>query len=87
VRYSHIIDAETGRPITHTTASVTVLADSAMLADAWATALLALGRERGMDVSTALDLAVFFIVRDESSGEDGFMTVATPKFQALQVKE
>lgn len=85
VRYSHIIDADTGRPITHETASVTVLAETAMLADGWATALLALGQERGMDLAEDADLAVFFMVRDESAGETGFMTVATPQFEALQV--
>lgn len=84
VRYSHIIDAVTGRPVTHKTASVTVLAESAMLADAWATALLALGEERGMEVSKRHDLAVFFIVRGDSSAEDGFSTIATPRFEAAQ---
>jgi thiamine biosynthesis lipoprotein len=84
VRYSHIIDAETGRPITHKTASVTVLAESAMLADAWATAFLALGQQRGMQLAEDSGLAVFFIVRDESAGETGFVTAATPQFEAVQ---
>ncbi len=84
VRYSHIIDAVTGRPVTHKTASVTVLAESAMLADAWATALLALGEQRGMEVSKRHDLAVFFIVRDDSSAETGFSSIVTPRFEAAQ---
>jgi thiamine biosynthesis lipoprotein len=46
IRYSHIIDAQTGRPVTHPTASVTVLTQNTMLADAWATALLVLGNDR-----------------------------------------
>ncbi|MEM1050321.1 MAG: FAD:protein FMN transferase [Pseudomonadota bacterium] len=84
VRYSHIIDAVTGRPVTHKTASVTVLAESAMLADAWATALLALGQERGMAVSKRHDLAVYFIVRDEGVTETGFSTRVSPRFEAVQ---
>ena len=46
-RYSHIIDPRTGRP-TDANPSVTVLAPSATVADAWATALSVLGPE-GLD--------------------------------------
>ena len=41
-RYSHIIDPRTSRP-TETNPSVTVIAPTAMVADAWATALSVLG--------------------------------------------
>ncbi|MEM9783600.1 MAG: FAD:protein FMN transferase [Pseudomonadota bacterium] len=87
VRYSHIIDASTGRPITHTTASVTVLADSAMLADAWATALLALGQERGLPVAEKNDLAALFIMRDPSVDDAQFVTAASPRFDALSAAD
>ena len=43
-RLSHIIDGATGRPITHTLVSVSVVHGSTMLADAWATALLVVGK-------------------------------------------
>jgi len=84
VRYSHIIDSETGRPITHTTASVTVLAENAMMADAWATALLALGEERGMEISRKNNLAVYFISRDPDIDDKQFKTSASPRFIELQ---
>ncbi|MEL6531932.1 MAG: FAD:protein FMN transferase [Pseudomonadota bacterium] len=87
VRYSHIIDAQTGRPITHSTASVTVLAGDAMSADAWATALLVLGAERGMALSLRLDLAVYFTERDTTSEELAFITRASPAFEALEVAQ
>lgn len=83
VRYSHIIDGTTGRPITHDTASVTVLADNAMLADGWATALLALGQERGLGISERLGLAVLFITRDSTSGGDGFTSTPNSHFSAI----
>ncbi|MEM1232580.1 MAG: FAD:protein FMN transferase [Pseudomonadota bacterium] len=67
-RYSHILDAATGRPITHNTASATVVTENAMLADAWSTAMLILGSETGLALADALDIAVLFIDR---SG-DGF---------------
>ncbi|MEM9224462.1 MAG: FAD:protein FMN transferase [Pseudomonadota bacterium] len=87
VRYSHIIDAQTGRPITHNTASVTVVADNAMLADAWATALLAVGQERGLALSEEHELAAMFITRDMSEEEMQFVTTANAKFEALQVDQ
>ncbi|WP_171101954.1 FAD:protein FMN transferase [Ruegeria sp. HKCCD7255] len=81
IRYSHIIDATTGRPITHHTTSVTVLAENAMMADAWATAMLALGQERGLDLAEQHKLAVFFISRDVTNGEDAYITVQSSAFK------
>ena len=60
VRYSHIVDPMTGLPVRHRTTSATVLANNAMLADAWATALLTLGREEGLKVADANEVAVRF---------------------------
>lgn len=84
VRYSHILDAKTGRPITHTTASVTVVTENAMMADAWATAMLVLGRERGMQIAQERDLAVLFIEREANSSDMRFKTIASDRFAALQ---
>lgn len=64
-RYSHTIDPTTGRPITHDVASVSVLADSCMAADGWATALSVLGPEKGMELAKAQKLPVLLIVRGE----------------------
>jgi FAD:protein FMN transferase len=68
VRYSHTIDPRTGRPITHDLASVTVLHESAALADGFATAIDVLGPEAGMLLAESQDLPVLFIIK---SG-DGF---------------
>jgi len=68
VRYSHIVDPRNGRPV-DSAVSVTVLAATAMTADAWATALSVLG-PAGVDrlpdgveamivVGTAVDHHVF----------------------------
>ncbi len=82
-RYSHIIDATTGRPVEHDTASVTVLTDNAMLADAWATAMLVLGRERGLEIANQRDMAVLFLDRAVANGENGFKSIASNRFEAL----
>ncbi|MEM9667905.1 MAG: FAD:protein FMN transferase [Pseudomonadota bacterium] len=84
VRFSHIIDSETGRPITHKTASVTVISETAALADAWATALLVLGENEGMAIAVELDVAAYFIVRDATSQETEFISASSPRFEALQ---
>ncbi|MCA0998705.1 FAD:protein FMN transferase [Alloyangia pacifica] len=83
-RYSHIIDATTGRPVTHSTASVTVMTENAMLADAWATALLVLGRERGLEIANERDMAVLFIDRAGEAGDKGFELTPSKRFTALQ---
>lgn len=80
-RYSHIIDPATGRPILHRTVSATVLTENAMLADAWATAMLVLGRARGLEIAEAQGLAVAFI--DQEPGQ-GFVTTVSSRYSALQ---
>ncbi|MDJ0859799.1 MAG: FAD:protein FMN transferase [Dinoroseobacter sp.] len=84
VRYSHLLDARTGRPVTHTTASATVLAENAMLADAWATAMLTLGRERGLEIAEAQNLAVLFVERDGTISDVRFKATQSSAFAALQ---
>ena len=61
VRYSHILDARTGRPVTHDLVSVTVLHPNPALADAWSTALLCLGQQDGIKMANAEKIAAFFI--------------------------
>ncbi len=63
-RYSHIIDPRSGAPVTHNLAAVTVVADSAMLADAWATALMVLGAEQGRRISESKPLAALLVQRE-----------------------
>lgn len=62
-RYSHTINPQTGYPVAHDLVSVTVVHPSAMLADAWATALSVLGAEQAMTVAQTQGLAVYFIRR------------------------
>ncbi len=83
-RFSHILDAKTGRPVTHATTSATVLAENAMLADAWATAMLVLGKERGLEIADQLNLAVMFIERDTDSTDIQFKTTPSVRFAQLQ---
>ncbi len=82
-RYSHLIDPTTGLPVDHDTASATVLAENAMLADAWSTAMLILGRERGLEVAQRHNIAVQFVDRNRESAPAGFKTHASEAFKSL----
>lgn len=70
---SHSIDPATGKPIANDVASVTVLHESAMLADAWATAITILGHQRGMALATKHQLAARLILRSADGGKE-YMT-------------
>lgn len=66
-RYSHILDARTGKPVEHNTVSVTLFYPDATLADAWSTALLCLGSKDGLKVANAQNIPVLFI---DQNGEE-----------------
>ena len=59
--YSHCIDPATARPVEHPRMAVSVVADTAMEADAWATALLVLGPERGYSLAQARGVAAVLV--------------------------
>ena len=67
-RYSHTIDPRTGKPIDHSLASVTVIADTALWADAMATAINVLGVDAGLQLAEQQQLAVYLIIKTT----DGF---------------
>ncbi|ARU89023.1 FAD:protein FMN transferase [Pseudomonas sp. M30-35] len=79
VRYSHTIDPQTGAPITHKLASVTVANRSTLMADGLSTLLMVLGPERGMAYAREAGVAAFFVTRE---GE-AFVTNSSPAFEQL----
>lgn len=60
-RYSHILDARDGHPVSHDLVAVTVLHDNPTVADAWSTALLCVGQQQGLQLANAEKLQVLFI--------------------------
>ena len=64
-RFSHTIDPATGRPVTHNLAAVTVIHQQCMLADAWATALLAAGPDIGVQLANLHKLVAQFTVLED----------------------
>jgi len=67
-RLSHTMDPACGGPTRDTPASVTVLAKTCMEADAWATALMVSGQQKGAIWAKEFGLTAVFIHRDG----DGF---------------
>lgn len=79
VRYSHLIDPRTGRPIQHNTVSVTVIHPSSMTADGLATAFNVMGWASAIALAEENDLAVFIVKREDT----GFVEYSSPAFESL----
>ncbi|MBP5535530.1 MAG: FAD:protein FMN transferase [Bacteroidales bacterium] len=86
-KYSHTIDPATGRPVTHTLLSVSVVDSCAWRADAMATAFMVMGLDKARAFiddhrGDSHVQAVYFIYND--GGE--YKTYATPEFEKLILK-
>jgi thiamine biosynthesis lipoprotein len=68
--YSHTIDTRTGRPVTHSLASVTVVDPKGWRADALATALLVMGPEEGMVFAEREGMAILMLLRTDDGIEE-----------------
>ena len=77
VRYSHIIDPKTGKPINNKVVSVTVLDKSSMTADGLATGLMVLGDVQGMKVAEENNIPVLMIVKTD----DGYQELTSSAYQ------
>ncbi len=77
VRYSHLLDPRTGKPIQHKTVSSTVIHASAMTADAYATALNVMSATEAMTFANQHQLAALVIEKTD----DGFVEHMSTAFQ------
>jgi len=80
IRRPHTIDPRIGMPIANALASVTVVHESAMAADAWSTALTVLGHEEGLALAERKRIAVRFLLREK---EGGLREIASSQFQKM----
>ncbi len=67
IRYSHLIDPSTAKPIQHNLAAVSVIHKSSMMADGLATALIVMGKEKGLAFAESENIPALFVVKE---GED-----------------
>jgi len=65
-RYHHIIDPHTGWPAERQVASATVIHESCLLADGWATAMVVMGAERGLEAARVNGVRVILFQREGS---------------------
>lgn len=77
VRYSHLIDPLTGKPIQHNLASVTVLHPLSAVADALSTAINVMGAEKGLAIAEKHNIAVYMQVKSAN----GFEEIVSSKFK------
>jgi thiamine biosynthesis lipoprotein len=84
-RYSHILDATTGRPVDHRTVSVTVLHADPTQADAWSTALLCLGRSKGVEAANKAGIAAMFIENDDEEFKE-YSSIPLGALQKVLIK-
>lgn len=77
VRYSHLLDPRTGKPIQHRTVSVTVLHPSCMTADGYATALNVMAADEALAFANRYNIAALIVVKTD----DGFTELASDAFK------
>jgi len=74
-KYAHTIDPSTGYPVQHSLLSSTVLANDCMTADAFATAFMVVGKERGIEIANNIPgLEIYFIYADENGKNQVYMS-------------
>jgi FAD:protein FMN transferase len=78
VRYSHTIDPETGKPVVHNIASITVIAETAMEADALATAFMAMGEEKALATAKVYNIPLYMLLYDN----DRYISVYSSSFES-----
>ncbi|MEH8020138.1 MULTISPECIES: FAD:protein FMN transferase [Rheinheimera] len=77
VRYSHLIDPRSGKPIQHHTVSTTVLHPSCMTADGYATALNVMSSDEAIIFANRYNIAALLVVKTD----DGFIELASDAFK------
>ena len=70
-RLSHTMDPRRGAPLIASPASVTVVARTCAEADAWATALMVLGPDKGAALARRSGLDALFLLRDDDASARG----------------
>lgn len=79
VRYSHLINPNTGKPIQHNTVSVTVIHPSSMIADGLATAFIVMEFEKAKQLVEENDLAIL-VIRKQG---DEYIEYVSPRFEQV----
>lgn len=79
VTYAHTLDPRTGHPVRNGVASVTVVHESCMAADALSTALTVLGAQKGLAYAESRNIAARFLVRQGQ----GFAETTSSRYREM----
>jgi thiamine biosynthesis lipoprotein len=79
-RYSHTIDPRTGYPLSHSLASVTVIAETAARADALATAMMVLGPEKSLSLAEENNISAYILIKQNEGFKAFYSSAFTPYF-------
>ncbi len=69
-RYSHTIDPQTCRPVKHTLASACIIFKDCMTADALATAMMVMGKDKGQQLCQTLGAEYLLVERESDFGDE-----------------
>ncbi|WP_339924010.1 FAD:protein FMN transferase [uncultured Cyclobacterium sp.] len=69
VKYSHTISPFTGYPVVHRLLSATVVAESCILADAYATAFMVLGMDQAKEIQKSVEGIEIFLIFNDDQGQ------------------
>jgi thiamine biosynthesis lipoprotein len=69
VKYSHTIDPQTGYPSEQNILGATIIADDCMTADAYATAFMAMGLEKSVEVAKTIAGLHYYFIYGKPDGE------------------
>ncbi len=86
IKYSHTIDPNTGRPVTHSLLSVSVVTKESAFADAYATAFMVMGVDstiQFLEQNKDLNLLVYLVFDD---GKGGWETWMSPEFGKMIIE-
>lgn len=73
-KYAHTIDPKTGRQVTHSVLSVSVIAEDCMTADGFATAFMVVGLERAKEIIAQQAGLEVYIIYDDDGATKTFQT-------------
>ncbi|HBU38052.1 MAG TPA: thiamine biosynthesis protein ApbE [Planctomycetaceae bacterium] len=83
-RISHVINPLKGAPVETDTIATTVIDESCMTADAWATACMVMDVQKALDIARSEDIGLM-IIREES--EDSLEVISNNSFKKYLVNE
>ena len=68
-RYSHVIDPRNGYPVNNGIVSVSIITDTCTLADGLATAIMVMGRKKGLELVNRLDgVECLIVIKEQKAG-------------------